>query len=192
MVRKAAEESFVLLKNDSVLPFSAEAKKIALIGPLGDDANEMVGSWSGGPRQEDIVTIKDALDARVKKNGGSLTYAKGTEITGTSDAGFAEAVHAAEQADVVVMALGESGAMSGEAGSRAHLDLPGKQEKLLEAVAAAGKPVVLLVFSGRPLVLNWAAEHVAAIMEAGFRGRRPGRRLRMCCMGMLRRVASCR
>lgn len=174
VVRKAAEESFVLLKNDSVLPFSAEAKKIALIGPLGDDANEMVGSWSGGPRQEDIVTIKDALDARVKKNGGSLTYAKGTEITGTSDAGFAEAVHAAEQADVVVMALGESGAMSGEAGSRAHLDLPGKQEKLLEAVAAAGKPVVLLVFSGRPLVLNWAAEHVAAIMEVWFPGTEAG------------------
>jgi beta-glucosidase len=174
VVRKAAEESFVLLKNDSVLPFSGEAKKIALIGPLGDDANEMVGSWSGGPRQEDIVTIKDALDARVKKNGGSVTCAKGTEITGTSDAGFAEAVHAAEQADVVVMALGESGAMSGEAGSRAHLDLPGNQEKLLEAVAAAGKPVVLLVFSGRALVLNWAAQHVAAIMEVWFPGTEAG------------------
>ncbi len=179
VVRKAAEESFVLLKNDAgqgkpVLPFSAEAKKIALIGSLGDDANEMVGSWSGGPRQEDIVTIKDALDARVKKNGGSLTYAKGTEITGTSDAGFSEAVHAAEQADVVVMALGESGAMSGEAGSRAHLDLPGNQEKLLEAVAAANKPIVLLVFSGRPLVLNWAAQHVAAIMEVWFPGTEAG------------------
>jgi beta-glucosidase len=174
VVRKAAEESFVLLKNDSVLPFSAEAKKIALIGPLADDANEMVGSWSGGPRQEDIVTIKDALDARVKKNGGSVTYVKGTEITGTSDAGFAEAAHAAEQADVVVMALGESGAMSGEAGSRAHLDFPGNQEKLLEAVTAAGKPVVLLVFSGRPLVLNWAAQHVAALMAVWFPGTETG------------------
>jgi len=174
VVRKAAEESFVLLKNDSVLPFSAEAQKIALIGPLADDANEMVGSWSGGPRQEDIVTIKDALDARVKKNGGSVTYAKGTEITGTSDAGFAEAVHAAEQADVVVMALGESGAMSGEAGSRAHLDLPGNQEQLLEAVAATKKPVVLLVFSGRPLVLNWAAQHVSAMMAVWFPGTEAG------------------
>jgi len=174
VVRKTAEESFVLLKNDSVLPFSAEAKKIALIGPLADDANEMVGSWSGGPRQEDIVTIKDALDVRVKKNGGSLTYAKGTEILGTSDAGFAEAVRAADQSDVVVMALGESGAMSGEAGSRAHLDLPGNQEQLLEAVAAAGKPVVLLVFSGRPLALNWAAQHVAAMMAVWFPGTEAG------------------
>jgi beta-glucosidase len=174
VVRKAAEESFVLLKNDSVLPFSGEAKKIALIGPLADDANEMVGSWSGGPRQEDIVTIKDALDSRVKKNGGALVYVKGTEITGTSDAGFAEAVHAAEQADVVVIALGESGAMSGEAGSRAHLDLPGNQEQLLEAVAAAKKPVVLLVFSGRPLVLNWAAQHVTAMMAVWFPGTEAG------------------
>jgi beta-glucosidase len=180
LVRKAAEESFVLLKNDPasqgrpLLPFSTEAKKIALIGPLGDNPGEMMGSWSGGPELADVVTIRGAFEARAKQNGGSVVYAKGTEITGTSEEGFAEAVHAAEQSDVAVLALGESDAMSGEAGSRAHLDLPGNQQKLLEAVAATNRPIVLLVFSGRPLVLNWAAQHVAAIMEVWFPGTEAG------------------
>ena len=180
LVRKAAEESLVLLKNDSInqgrpiLPLTDDAKKIALIGPLADNAAEMMGSWSGGPQLSDVVTIKSAFEARAKQYGGSLTYAKGTEITGTSESGFAEAVHAAEQSDVAVLALGESGAMSGEAGSRAHLDLPGNQEKLLEAVAATNKPIVLLAFSGRPLVLDWAAQHVAAIVEVWFPGTEAG------------------
>jgi beta-glucosidase len=110
----------------------------------------------------------------MKGTGGSLLYAKGTEISGDSEAGFAEAVDDAKQADVVVMALGESAEMSGEAGSRAYLDLPGNQEQLLEQVAALGKPVVLLVFSGRPLVLDWAAKHVPAIMETWFPGTEAG------------------
>src|SRR6185312_6004387 len=92
-------------------------------------------------------------------------------------AGFDAAVQAAQQADVVVMALGESSEMSGEAGSRAHLDLPGNQQQLLEKVAAAGKPVVLLVFSGRPLVLDWAAQHVPAIMAVWFPGTEAGNAL---------------
>ncbi|WP_158749153.1 glycoside hydrolase family 3 N-terminal domain-containing protein [Acidobacterium sp. S8] len=179
LVRKAAEESFVLLKNDAVqgnpvLPLSSGAKKIALIGPLGDNPGEMLGSWSGGPQLSDVVTIKAALESRAKKNDGSVVFEKGTEFTGTSDSGFAGAVQAAKQADVAVLALGESGVMSGEAGSRAHLDLPGNQEQLLEAVAATGKPIVLLVFSGRPLVLTWAAQHVAAIMEVWFPGTEAG------------------
>ena len=104
-----------------------------------------------------------------------MLYAKGTEILGTSEAGFADAVNAAKEADVVIMALGEdAGLMTGEAASRAHLDLPGNQQQLLEAVAATGKPVVLLVFSGRPLVLDWAAKHVPAIMEVWFPGVQAG------------------
>jgi len=103
-----------------------------------------------------------------------LLYAKGTEIDDPSHAGFDDAVKAVQSADVAVLALGESNAMSGEAGSRAYLDLPGNQEQLLEAVAATGKPVVLLVFSGRPLVLDWAAKHVAAIMEIWFPGTEAG------------------
>ena len=180
LVRKAAEESIVLLKNKPVeggsplLPLAGSVKKIALIGPLADNSGEMTGSWGGGRRDPDVVTVKDALEARAKQIGGSVVYAKGTEILGASEDGFAEAVDAAKQADVVVMALGESSEMSGEAGSRAHLDLPGNQEKLLETIAATDRPIVLLVFSGRPLVLAWAAEHVSAIMESWFPGTEAG------------------
>lgn len=180
LVRKAAEESLVLLQNKAaaggapVLPLAKRAMKIALIGPLADNTQEMNALWGSTARLPDVVTVKDALEARAKEIGGSVTYAKGTEIAGTSEAGFTEAVDAAKNADVVVMTLGESSEMSGEAGSRAHLDLPGNQEKLLEAVAGTGKPVVLLVFSGRPLVLDWAADHVPAIMEAWFPGTEAG------------------
>ncbi|HVT98912.1 MAG TPA: glycoside hydrolase family 3 C-terminal domain-containing protein, partial [Acidobacteriaceae bacterium] len=176
LVRKAAEESLVLLQNKSamgaspLLPFTSGPHRIALIGPLAGDTQEMVAVWGDNRRLPDVVTLKDALEAREKQAGGSVLYAKGTEISGGSQEGFAEAVDAAKQADVVVMALGESSAMSGEAGSRAHLDLPGNQEQLLEAVASTGRPMVLLVFSGRPLVLDWAAAHVPAIMEAWFPG----------------------
>ena len=180
LVKKAAQEAIVLLKNDaaanglSLLPLSESVKKIALVGPLADNSGEMTGSWGVDRRDPDVVTVKDALEARAKKIGGSVTYAKGTEISGGSETGFAEAVDAAKQADVAVLALGESSEMSGEAGSRSHLNLPGNQEKLLEAIAATGRPVVLLVFSGRPLVLTWAAQHIPAIMETWFPGTEAG------------------
>lgn len=179
LVRRAAEESFVLLKNggksDSpVLPLSSSVKKIALIGPLADAPNEMQGAWGGGSRAGDVVTVRAGLQARMKKSGGQLFYAKGTDVSGDSTHGFAAAKQAAEQADVVVMALGESAEMSGEAGSRAHLDLPGNQQQLLEQITATGKPVVLLVFSGRPLVLDWASSHVGAIMAVWFPGTEAG------------------
>jgi beta-glucosidase len=180
LVRQAAAESLVLLRNEPavgnvpVLPLSHSTKSIALIGPLADDSVEMVGSWAGAGNKKDVVTLKDAFEVRARSNGGSVLYAKGTEIEGSSEEGFPEAVKAAQSADVVVLALGESAAMSGEAGSRASLDLPGNQQKLLEAVATTGKPLVLVVFSGRPLVLDWAAEHVPAIVEAWFPGTEAG------------------
>ena len=179
-VRRAAEESFVLLQNkpidggSALLPLAQRARKIALIGPLADNTGEMTGSWGGTTRDPDVVTAKDALEARAKQSGGTLTYAKGTEILTTSEDGFTEALEAAKQADVVVMALGESSEMSGEAGSRAYLDLPGNQERLLESIAATGKPIVLLVFSGRPLELSWAAGHIPSIMEVWFPGTEAG------------------
>lgn len=178
-VRQGAEESFVLLQNKPengapVLPLAAAPRNIALIGPLADSTAEMVGAWGGAGRDPDIITIRQALEDRAKKTGGQLVYAKGTDIETTTQSGFAEAVEAARNADVAVLALGESNSMSGEAGSRAYLDLPGNQEQLLEAVAATAKPVVLLVFSGRPLVLDWAAKHVAAIMEVWFPGTEAG------------------
>jgi beta-glucosidase len=183
LVRKAAEESFVLLQNDKLasgaplLPLSPASKRVALIGPLADSTWEMVGAWGGAGSDRDIVTLRQALAERAQQSGGTLLYAKGTEIDDASQAGFPEAIQAAQAADVVILALGESSSMSGEGGSRASLDLPGNQQQLLEAVVAAGKPVVLLIFSGRPLVLDWAAKHIPAIMEVWFPGTEAGHAL---------------
>jgi len=181
LARKAAEESIVLLQNRAeegqprLLPISSHVHTIALIGPLADSQGEMLGSWGGEGNPADAITLRTALEQRMDAHGGKVLYAEGTQILTTSDAGFDAAKHAAEQADLVILALGEDGpTMTGEAGSRAHLDLPGNQEELLQAVAATGKPVVLIVFSGRPLVLDWAAQHVPAIMEAWFPGMEAG------------------
>jgi beta-glucosidase len=157
-----------------VLPLDSHVKKLALIGPLADAAGEMQGAWGGAQHFPDVVTLRSGLAARMKARGGELLYARGTDVETGSEAGFAEAIDAAAQADVVVMALGESSRMSGEAGSRAQLDLPGNQQALLARIAATGKPVVLLVFSGRPLVLDWADQHVPAIMAVWFPGTEAG------------------
>jgi beta-glucosidase len=179
---RAAEESLVLLKNANdgngatraaMLPLAGNTK-IALIGPLADNPVEMLGSSSGAYQNSEIATVRAALEQHATAAGGSVVYAQGTGILSDSDAGFAAAEQAARSADVVVMALGEAGTMSGEAGSRAYLDLPGNQQQLLERVVATGKPVVLLVFSGRPLVLTWAAQHVQAIIETWFPGTEAG------------------
>jgi beta-glucosidase len=175
LARRAAEESLVLLQNnpapqDALLPLTPATKRIALIGPLADDASDMVGAWSGANNFGDVRTLRATMAERAQQSGAILTYEKGTDISGTSASGFAAAVAAAQNSDVAILALGESSDMSGEAASRAHLDLPGNQQQLLEAVVATGKPVVLLVFSGRPLVLDWAAQHVPAIMEVWFPG----------------------
>ena len=185
LARKAAEESFVLLRNESgTLPLNANGKTIALIGPLADDAGQMLGSWAAKGNAKDVVTLRSALSQQVEAAQGHVLYAKGTEIMGSSDTGFSDAVGVARKSDIVVLALGEDAVwMTGEAGSRAHLDLPGNQQQLLEAVAATGKPVVLVVFSGRPLVLNWAAQHVSAILEAWFPGVQAGPALANILLG---------
>ena len=171
LARTVAEKSFVLLKNDGALPLKSKAK-VALIGPLADDALDMLGSWSAKGESKDVVTLKAALTQRL---GSAVNYAQGTEILTDSEAGFAAALQAAQQSDVVILALGESGSgMTGEAASRSELGLPGNQEKLLEAVTATGKPVVLIIFNGHPLVLNWAAKNVAAILEAWHPGLQAG------------------
>jgi len=183
---KAAEESLVLLKNDGVLPLkAAEGKTIALIGPMADDAGQMLGSWSARGVASDVITLRTALTKQVEAGHGHVVYAKGTNLAGNSDSGFADAVAAAKKSDAVVLALGEDApVMTGEAASRAHLDLPGNQQQLLEAVAAAGQPVILLIFSGRPLVLNWAAQHISAIMEAWYPGIQAGPALGNVLLGV--------
>jgi beta-glucosidase len=178
--RTVAERSFVLLKNDlgdgkAPLPLSPDTRVIALIGPLADSAVDMLGPWHAQGDPSNVVTLRKALETRLAGVGGHLLYAEGSKILDHSDAGFAEAVDAARKADVVVVALGENAEwMSGEAASRAYLDLPGRQQQLLEAVVATGKPVVLVVFSGRPLALTWAANHVPAILQAWYPGVQAG------------------
>jgi beta-glucosidase len=177
LAQKAAEESIVLLKNEAtsregspLLPMHP-GQRIALIGPLADSATDMLGSWIAQGRSEDVETLRHALELRTNAAGGSMEYAHGTDISSASDAGFAPAIAAARKADIVVMAIGESGPkMTGEMGSRTRLDLPGNQQQLLEAVVATGKHVVLVLFNGHPLALPWAAEHVGAIVEAWFPG----------------------
>ena len=185
LTRKAAEESFVLLRNEGgTLPLNANGKTIALIGPLADDAGQMLGSWAAKGNAKDVVTLRSALSQQVEAAQGHVLYAKGTEIMGSSDVGFSDAVGVAKKSDIVVLALGEDAVwMTGEAGSRTRLDLPGNQQQLLEAVVATGKPTVLVVFSGRPLVLNWAAQHVSAILEAWFPGVQAGPALANVLLG---------
>src|SRR6266699_4011221 len=179
LARTAAERSFVLLKNAGfsagapVLPLSTEPRMIALVGPLADDPNDMLGSWAGQGRPEDVITLRTALTERI--GTGRVRYAKGTEIIGGSDEQLAEALKTAEQSDAVILALGESAPeMTGEAASRAHLGLPGQQQQLLEQVVRTGKPVVLVLFSGRPLTLPWAFERVPAVLAAWFPGVQAG------------------
>jgi len=178
LARTAAEQSFVLLKNDllgsqHVLPLSADSHTIALIGPLADDAGEMLGSWGAHGQAKDVVTLRSALTQRL--GAEHVNYVKGGEILNATDEQIAAAVVAARNADVAILALGEdAGEMTAEAGSRAHLVLPGRQEELLEQVAATGKPVVLILFSGRPLTLSWAFQHVPAILAAWFPGIQAG------------------
>lgn len=179
VARAAAEKSFVLLKNSPVsgsapiLPLTGNEKSIALIGPLADDAPNMLGSWGAQGRPEDVITLRAALTKRLGED--HVHFAKGIEILGGTDAQIAEAVGVAQQSDVVLLALGENAPeMTGEAASVAHLELPGKQEQLLEALVGTGKPVVLLLFTGRPLTIPWAVEHVPAILEAWFPGVQAG------------------
>jgi beta-glucosidase len=193
--RKIADETFVLLKNDPVegigtlLPLTAKAKKVALIGPLADDQRELLGAWAVTGDPKFVITLRTALQQRF---GDRLLYAPGCGLLSGEDANvlkhvtflgpvaaddhspipddaktIADAVETAKKADVAILALGEpTNWMEGEASSRATLGFTGAQEQLLEAVVATGKPVILIVLAGRPLELTWAAAHVPAILEA--------------------------
>ncbi|PYO96642.1 MAG: beta-glucosidase BglX [Gemmatimonadetes bacterium] len=169
LARRVAEEAIVLLKNDAqLLPLGSRVHTIAVIGPLADDKVSALGSWPGRGDPRDAVTPLEGIKARA--GSVSVVYEKGCGIIDTATTGFPGAVAAAKQADVAVLVLGEAGDMSGEAASRANIDLPGVQPQLLEAVQATGTPVVLVVMSGRPLTIPWAAEHVPAILESWFLG----------------------
>ncbi len=172
---KAALKSMVLLKNQGgILPIDpAKTRRIAVIGPLADDHHEILGSWYGIGRDEDSISILEALRAALPE-GVELTYIQGCDIDGKHPASTISAVTAAQKADLVIMVLGEAESMSGEAHSRAHLGLPGKQQFLLEAVHAAGTPVVVVLVTGRPLVIPWMAENIPGILCAWQSGVRTG------------------
>ncbi len=180
LARKIAEQSLVLLRNEEfhgspLLPIASNLRTIALLGPFADSASEMLGSWPGKGDAATVVTLRSAFMLRMQQIGGKLLYSKGTDIDGTSDRGFHQAVIAAQQSDLVIITLGESAAsMTGEAASRAYLKLPGNQQKFLETIVAVGKPVVLILFNGRPLALPWAATHVSAMVEAWYPGIQAG------------------
>jgi beta-glucosidase len=170
---EAAHRSMVLLKNEGGLLPLAQAASLAIIGPLADDRDAPLGCWRCVGQKGDVETVLDGM--RALWPAGNLTYMQGCSIEGQETTLFSEAVEAARAADVAVLVLGESAGMSGEAKCRAHLDLPGRQQALLEAVHATGTPVVVVLLAGRPLAIPWMAEHVPAILCAWHGGIRAGR-----------------
>ncbi|MCR4031611.1 MULTISPECIES: glycoside hydrolase family 3 N-terminal domain-containing protein [Flavobacterium] len=176
--REMAEKSIVLLKNEKqTLPISKSVKTIAFIGPMVKEYKANMGFWAVELPEVNydkwVVSQWDGLQNKVGKNT-KLLYAKGCEITGDNKDGFAEAVATAKQADVVILSVGERHDMSGEAKSRSDIHLPGVQEDLIKAVQATGKPVVVLINAGRPLVFNWTADNVPAIMYTWWLGSEAG------------------
>jgi beta-glucosidase len=172
--RNNARRSIVLLKNDnSLLPLSKTVRKLAVIGPLADARREMIGSWSAAGDWKKAVTLLEGIKAAVQPTTQVL-YARGCPITGDTTRYFEQAIQAARQADVVVLAVGEAALMTGEAASRASLNLPGVQQQLVEAIQKTGKPVVMVLMNGRPLAINWADAHIPAILETWFLGTESG------------------
>lgn len=194
LARVAAQRTLVLLRNENgLLPLRKNVGTLAVIGPLADAPGE-IGSWTADADLKQAVTVLQGIRNKLG-SGARIEYASGPEIRRTfagpfdamlnphpappqtpeqAQAAFEQAVATARRADTVIMVLGETARMSGEAASRASLKLPGRQEELLQAVAALGKPVVLVLISGRPLDLRWASAHIPAILEAWYPGTEGG------------------
>jgi beta-glucosidase len=174
--RDLAKRSIVLLKNEkNILPLSKQTKTIALIGPFGKAIRENLGFWSYQWPDDSIqiVPVFDGIKSRLGADS-KLLYAKGCNVNDADTSGFADAVATAMQADVVIMSVGEASDMSGEAKSRSSIRLPGVQEELIKAVYASGKPMVVMISAGRPLVFNWVADHVPAILYTWWLGTEAG------------------
>ncbi len=174
LAREIAGRSMVLLKNDrETLPLNKNAGSIAVIGPLADDRRAPLGWWAGDGKEENTVTPLAGIKAKVSAQT-KVGYAKGCDVTGDSTAGFQEAVDLAKASDVAIVFVGEIAEMVGEAASRATLDLPGRQMELVQAVHAAGKPVIVVLVNGRPLSVGWIVNNAPAILESWMGGSQSG------------------
>jgi beta-glucosidase len=194
--RVVAAKTAVLLRNENhLLPLKKDLRTIALIGPLIESQPDVMGSWSLGAHPQDTVTVVEGLKHSLASTGTKLLATKGVEIErgqpsifddqfpspkptlmtdAEKQAEFNHAINLVKQADVAVLVLGEAQTMSGERASRSTLTLPGKQEQLLEAAVATGKPIVLVLVNGRPLNIAWASQHVPAILEVWYPGTEAG------------------
>lgn len=188
IARKTASESFVLLKNEGVLPLSKKGT-IAVVGPLANTRSNMPGTWSVAAVLDNAPSLVEGL-REVVGDRAKVVTAKGSNLIGDADYEkratmfgrelhrdnrtdrelLDEALKVAAGADVIVAALGESSEMSGESSSRTNLEMPDVQRALLQELLKTGKPVVLVLFTGRPLVLTWEEEHVPAILNVWFGG----------------------
>ncbi len=171
---EVAQESMVLLKNGGgLLPLQPGKQRLAVIGPLADNRPDLLGAWSIFSRREDVETVLEGLAGYVTI--GALTHVPGCPISGEGALDIPTAVGAAQDADVVIAVLGESADMSGEAHSRSHLGLPGRQQELFDALAKTGKPIVVVLMTGRPLVIPRLADDSTALLVAWHGGIRAGR-----------------
>jgi beta-glucosidase len=172
--RDMARKSIVLLKNEGgVLPLKKDIGTLAVIGPLADSPSDMIGCWGCGGDPKDVVTILQGIKSAVSSNT-TVLYAKGCEVDSNTPEDFTTALNVARQGDVVVMVIGESGNMTGEAHSRASIGIPGNQVALLKEIKKLGKPVVVLLSNGRPLTIPWVAENINGIVETWFLGTEAG------------------
>jgi beta-glucosidase len=176
LARVVAQRSIVMLKNDrAALPLSGAAR-VAVIGPLADAVAEMRGPWWGAAGPEGHVTVLAGFRAALPE--GRVLYAQGVNIDGQDTSGVGAALEAVAQADAVILCVGEAATMSGEAASRAHPHLPGRQRQFTEAVFDRArmlrKPVITVLFSGRPLIVPWLTERADAVLAAWFLGSEAG------------------
>lgn len=174
--RDMAKKSIVLLKNDNnVLPISKDIPSIAMIGPFIKAKSDNLGFWSYDWPDDTarIVSLWEGVQKKISANT-KLLYAKGCDITDTSHAGFAAALEAAKNADMVILSVGEARDMTGEAKSKSNIHLPGVQEELIRVIQATGKPMVVMINGGRPLVFNWTSENVPAILYTWWLGTQAG------------------
>ena len=174
--REMATKSIVLLKNeDQLLPLSKNTKTIAFIGPFAKAITDNLGSWSTSWPDDSLMIVSQYQGIKNQLNTSSkILYAKGCNIDDQDQSMFAEAIKVAQKADVIILSIGEAHNMSGEAKSRSSLALPGVQEQLIKELYQTKKPIILLINAGRPLIFNWAADHLPSILYTWWLGSEAG------------------